>query len=154
MTVSAHEAAAAVSVEDFSYYTAQELARALPMYRLTASQYDTWNTLLAHMERGGRVYMRQEDIAEYLGTNKANVSPALTVLREKGLCWMESPGVYRINPRIAFKGTVNEWNEAMDDVPPEVPEVLIPKYRRRPPRHARPGTRAGARPGAATLRSV
>jgi predicted transcriptional regulator len=141
MTVSAEEAPQTVAVEDFSYYTAQELARALPMYRLTAAQYDVWNVLLGRMERGGRVYMTQDDIAEYLGTDKANISPALKVLREKGLVWMESRAVYRINPRIAFKGSVTEWNDAMEDVPPDVPEVLIPKYRRRPPRASRTGGR-------------
>ncbi|MFF9265763.1 replication/maintenance protein RepL [Streptomyces longwoodensis] len=152
MTASAEEMQT-VSVEDFSYFTAQELARALPMFRLTASQYDVWNTLLGEMGRGGRVVMTQDEIADRLGTNKANISPALTVLRERGLCWRESPGVYRINPRIAFKGTVDEWNEAMDDVPADVPEVVLPKYRRRPPRPGRTG-RAGARPGSPTLRGV
>lgn len=143
MTVSVEESAAQpVSVEDFSYYTAQELARAMPMYRLTATQYDVWNVLLGEMRRGGRVHLRQEDIAERLGIDKANVSPALTGLRGKGLCWMEARGVYRINPRVAFKGSVREWNEAMDEVPPDVPEVVLPTYRRRPPRVSRTGRAA------------
>lgn len=123
-----------VAVEEFSYFTAQELAAALPMYRLTATQYDVWNTMLGSMERGGRVYLTLDDIAERLGAHAPNISTALTVLRERGLLWREGAGTYRVNPRVAFKGTVNEWNEALESIPAGVPEVVLPRYKRRPPR--------------------
>ncbi|MGF1428698.1 hypothetical protein [Kitasatospora sp. LaBMicrA B282] len=50
--------------------------------------------------------------------------------------------MYRVNPRIAFKGTQDEWHEALGEVPDTVPAVLLPSYRRRPPRSGRGGLAA------------
>lgn len=137
MSAQAEETTHTVTVEDYAYFTVQELAAVLPMYRLTSMQYDVWNVMLGEMGRGGWVHITLDDIADRLGTQKPNISPALTVLRERGLCWREAPGIYRINPRVAFKGNVEEWNVAMASVPPDVPEVLMPQYKRRPPRATR-----------------
>lgn len=126
-----------VAVEDFSYFTAQQLAAALPMYRLTAAQYDVWHTMLGAMERGGWVRLTLEEIAARLGAHAPNISTALSVLREHGLLWREGVGCYRVNPRVAFKGSVEEWNEALASIPADVPEVVIPQYTRRPPRAGR-----------------
>lgn len=123
-----------VTVEDYSYYTSRELARALPMYRLTGAQYDVWYTMLGAMQRGGWVELTLADIANRLGMYESNVSTDLSKLRAHGLLWRQSDGLYRINPRVAFRGTVDEWNEALESIPAEVPEVLIPDYKRRPPR--------------------
>lgn len=123
-----------VTVEDYSYFTAQELAAALPMYRLTATQYDVWNTLLGAMQRGGWVPLTLEEISDRLGAYPSNISPALSVLRDRGLVWKEGAGLWRINPQVAFRGTIEEWNEALATIPDSVPEVLIPQYKRRPPR--------------------
>jgi len=126
-----------VLVEDFSFFMARGLSAALPMYRLTATQYDVLHLALANMERGGLVAMTLEEIAERLGTQAPNVSVALAVLRERGLLWREGPGRHRINPHIAFRGSVDEWNAALASIPADVPEVVIPDYRRRPPRPGR-----------------
>lgn len=146
--MTAQAAEETVTLEDFAFFTAQQLAAAMPMFRLTAMQYDVWNVLLGAMQRGNRVFMTLDDMADRLGAQKPNISPALTVLRQRGLVWREAPGIYRVNPRVAFKGSVEEWNEAMAEVPDDVPDVVLPQYKRRPPRAPR-------RPGGhAALRSV
>ncbi|MFD9593120.1 MarR family transcriptional regulator [Kitasatospora sp. NPDC059973] len=122
-----------------SVFTAQELSRALPLFRLTTLQYDVWHTVLGEMADGGWVMLTLDEIAERLGTSKSNISPALSRLAELGLLWRVSNGLHRINPRIAFKGTREEWIEALGEVPAEVPEVVLPNYRRRPPRGHRGG---------------
>lgn len=125
-----------------SVFTAQDLSRALPLYRLTTLQYDVWHTVLGEMTNGGYVALTLEDIAERLATNKSNISPALSRLAEFGLLWRISNGLYRINPRIAFKGSREEWVQALNEVPADVPEVVLPSYRRRPPRATRSGLAA------------
>jgi len=123
-----------VAVEDVAYFMAAELSSTLPMYRLTTTEYDVLHTLLGHMERGGRVYLKLEDIADRLGTAASHISTALTKLRDLGLVWRPTLGQYQVNPRIAFRGTVEEWNQALDEIPDEIPDVIIPTYTRRPPR--------------------
>ncbi|MDH6710902.1 putative transcriptional regulator [Kitasatospora sp. MAA19] len=125
-----------------SVFTAQDLSRALPLYRLTTLQYDVWHTVLGEMTDGGFVTLTLDDIAERLATSKSNISPALNRLAELGLLWRISNGLYRINPRIAFKGSQEEWTEALEEVPADVPEVVLPSYRRRPPRTNRSGLAA------------
>ncbi|WP_329572867.1 helix-turn-helix domain-containing protein [Kitasatospora sp. NBC_01266] len=125
-----------------SVFTAQDLSRALPLYRLTTLQYDVWHTVLGEMTDGGYVTLTLDDIAERLGSSKSNISPALSRLAELGLLWRVSNGLHRVNPRIAFKGSQEEWAEALDTVPADVPEVVLPSYRRRPPRNNRSGLAA------------
>ncbi|MDH6107842.1 putative transcriptional regulator [Kitasatospora sp. MAP12-15] len=125
-----------------SVLTAQDLSRALPLYRLTTLQYDVWHTVLGEMTDGGYVTLTLEEIADRLGTAKSNISPAMGRLAELGLIWRVSNGLHRINPRIAFKGSQEEWIEALDEVPADVPEVVLPSYRRRPPRSNRGGLAA------------
>ncbi|MFE9427027.1 hypothetical protein ACFYNO_29130 [Kitasatospora sp. NPDC006697] len=117
-----------------SMYTAQGLSRALPLYRLTTTQYDVWHVVLGDMADGGWVHLTLEEIGVRLGTSKSNISPALSRLIGLGLLWRVSNGLYRINPRIAFKGSRDDWIAALGEVPDEVPEVVLPDYRRRPPR--------------------
>jgi biotin operon repressor len=125
-----------VSVEDFTILIAKDLALALPMYRLTALQYDVWHT----MQRGtGQTLVTLAELAHRLGTTKTNVSPAVAALRERGLLWRKHNGQYQISPRIAFKGSVEEWNAALDALPPDAPEVVLPAYDRRPPRPVQDG---------------
>ncbi|MFJ8443985.1 replication/maintenance protein RepL [Kitasatospora griseola] len=125
-----------------SVFTAQDLSRALPLYRLTTLQYDVWHTVLGEMTDGGFVTLTLDDIADRLATSKSNISPALNRLAELGLLWRISNGLYRINPRIAFKGSQEEWIEALEEVPADVPEVVLPSYRRRPPRTNKSGLAA------------
>ncbi|MGW7582746.1 MarR family transcriptional regulator [Kitasatospora sp. NPDC054768] len=135
------ETATFLTAED-SVFTAQDLSRALPLYRLTTLQYDVWHTVLSEMTDGGWVPLTLEEIADRLGTKKSNISPALGRLAELGLIWRVSNGLHRINPRIAFKGSQEEWVEALSEVPADVPEVILPAYHRRPPRGGRGGLAA------------
>ncbi|WP_030463350.1 helix-turn-helix domain-containing protein [Kitasatospora sp. NRRL B-11411] len=121
-------------------FTAQALSRALPLYRLTTLQYEVWHTVLGEMTDGGFVALTLQAIADRLATSKSNISPALNRLAELGLLWRVSNGLYRVNPRVAFKGSRKEWNEALQEVPPGVPDVLLPHYHRRPPRTSRPSS--------------
>ncbi|WP_344559704.1 hypothetical protein, partial [Kitasatospora saccharophila] len=75
-------------------------------------------------------------------SSKSNISPALNRLTDLGLLWRISNGLCRINPRIAFKGSQEEWTKALEEVPADVPEVVLPNYRRRPPRTNRSGLAA------------
>lgn len=122
-------------------FTAQALSRALPLYRLTTLQYEVWHTVLGEMTDGGFVALTLQAIADRLATSKSNISPALNRLAELGLLWRVSNGLYRVNPRVAFKGSRKEWNEALQEVPPGVPDVLLPTIT-----GAHPGPADPARP--------
>ncbi|MFD0567792.1 hypothetical protein ACFQ2M_41845 [Kitasatospora saccharophila] len=54
-----------------SVFTAQDLSRALPLYRLTILQYDVWHTVLGEMTDGGFVVLTLDDIAERLATSRS-----------------------------------------------------------------------------------
>lgn len=123
-----------IDVEDYAFRQAQQLALVMPLYRLTTTQYDVWNTLLGFMEHGGVVPIGMKDIATRLNIATPNVSNALARLRTLGLVWRLTPEAWQINPHIAFKGSVEEWNEAMARIPEDVPEVPMPDHKVRPPR--------------------
>ncbi|MFW5420877.1 winged helix-turn-helix domain-containing protein [Nocardiopsis sp. CNT-189] len=116
------------------FYQSQALAWVLPLYRLTTTEHDVWNTMLGRMEDGGRVPLSRADIALRLNTAPTNISPALSRLQELGLLWKVSADLWQINPNVAFKGTTEEWQEALDSVPAEVPPVPMPDHDVRPPR--------------------
>ena len=127
----------AVSVEEYSIFMAQELARVMPLYRLSATQRDVWDTLLGHMQHGGQVPLTRDQIAHRLDIHPNSVSRAMGRLRELGLIWRINLGLWQINPVIAFKGSDEEWAEAINSMPTDVPEVPFPAYHVRPPRRAK-----------------
>lgn len=52
-------------------------------------------------------------ISEKLGICSSAIANALTELKEKGLLFLHSRGMYQLNPRFAFKGSSNARNEAL-----------------------------------------
>ncbi|PWV44617.1 helix-turn-helix domain-containing protein [Nocardiopsis sp. L17-MgMaSL7] len=123
-----------ITVEEYSFFQAQELALVLPLFRLSATEYDVWNTLLGHMAHGGRVPLSRADLAQRLNIKPEVVSRATGRLRELGLIWRLNRSLWQINPQIAFKGTAAEWTEAINTTPDDVPEIPLPDYKVRPPR--------------------
>jgi len=128
------EAQREVTVDEYAILQAQQLPLILPMYRLTATEYDVWNTLLGHMQHGGTVPLGRGDIATRLNIDAGSVSRALKRLRDLGLIWQLSQRKYQVNPVIAFKGSPEEWVTAMDSLPEDVPPVPFPDHAVRPPR--------------------
>ncbi|MEU5859119.1 helix-turn-helix domain-containing protein [Nocardiopsis dassonvillei] len=122
------------TVEEYSFFQAQELALVLPLFRLSATEYDVWNTLLGHMVHGGRVPLSRADLAQRLNIKPEVVSRATGRLKDLGLIWRINRGLWQINPQIAFKGSATEWVEAINTIPEDVPEVPSPEYEVRPPR--------------------
>lgn len=116
------------------YLASRELSRRLPHLRLTVTQYDVWHTLLGEQHRGGVVTMTQAQIAKNLGTSRRKVGEALALFSEWGLIWRPRRGKYRINPRIAFFGKSAEQEEALGEMPADVPPITLPDWQVRPPR--------------------
>ncbi|QKW32486.1 helix-turn-helix domain-containing protein (plasmid) [Nocardiopsis flavescens] len=127
------------TVEEYSFFQAQELALVLPLFRLSATEYDVWNTLLGHMVHGGQVPLSRADVAQRLNIKPEVVSRATGRLKELGLIWRINLGLWQINPRIAFKGTAEEWVHAIDTIPDDVPAVPFPDHTVRPPRRSTTG---------------
>jgi len=127
-----------------SYYQAsRELSAKLPHLGLTATEYDVFHHLLGTQERGGIIRATQEKIAKEFGIGRKEVGEALRRLAGYGLIWRPTRGVYRINPRVAFYGRSSEQAEAIQQIPPEVPELDLPEQGTRPPRRRRKLKEAG-----------
>jgi hypothetical protein len=69
--------------------------------------------LLGTQEPGGRIVIRQEDIAEALGMQRSAVGLALQHLQFARIAWKERSGVYRLNPQVAGFLTVAEADDAI-----------------------------------------
>ncbi|MFE3455905.1 MarR family transcriptional regulator [Nocardiopsis aegyptia] len=128
-----------MTIDEYELHTAQGLYRILALARLTSTQSDVWNTMLASITLGTRVNVSQQEIAAFLQIDASYVSRAARRLKEIGLIW-RPPGsgfTWHANVRMVYKGTTEEWieqiNQADDD---EVPQVHVPAYKVRPPRRS------------------
>ena len=64
----------------------------LALARLTSTQSDVWNTMLASITAGTRVNVSQQEIAAFLQINASYVSRAARRLKEIGLVYREVMG--------------------------------------------------------------
>ncbi|MGW8527010.1 hypothetical protein [Nocardiopsis sp. NPDC055824] len=125
------------SVGEYGYFTSSELTLVMPMYRLSSTQRDVWDTILGWMEPGGLVRRGRQDIADRLGIHPNTVSSALSRLIELRLLWRKGQRLFQVNPHAAYKsktGDPEEWLRAVADLSGEAPSLFAPTYTRRPPR--------------------
>lgn len=121
------------------YMASRALSDRLPFLGLTALQYDVWHILLGRQLRGGVVMLTQAQIADTLQTDRKEVRLALARFEEWGLVYRPRRGQIRLNPMIAFYGSSEAQREALDEMPEDVPEIVLPEARVRP-RSKRPRT--------------
>ena len=100
-----------LSQEGLSDLTAQLAARALGMQAV--------RVLIAMMERAdfrNRVEESHKDLASRLGMSQQDVSKAAIALRDAGLIDQlgNRRGMYRISPRLAWKGDVETLDAELD----------------------------------------
>lgn len=122
------------------YMASRALSERLPYLGLTALQYDVWHTLLGVQYRGGIISMTQQQLADRLQTDRKEVGIALQRFTTWGLIYRPKRGRIRLNPLIAFYGSSEAQQEALADMPDDVPPITLPEARVRPrSRKPRPG---------------
>jgi hypothetical protein len=121
------------------YMASRALSERLPYLGLTALQYDVWHTLCGKQLRGGLVAMTQAQLAEALQTDPKEVRGALQLFEGWGLIYRPRRGRIHINPLIAFYGSSEAQQEALAEMPADVPVIQLPEARVRP-RSKRPRT--------------
>jgi len=119
------------------YQASRALSERLPYYGLSATDYDVWHTLLGNQVPGGIVPLTQRQIAERLGIDKKEVGTSVRRLMGWGFVYAPKRGVYRINPRVAFYGRSGSQEEALAELPRDVPHIQPPDHKVRPPRRTR-----------------
>jgi hypothetical protein len=117
------------------YLASRELSAKLPTLGLSALQYDVWHTLLGVQLKGGIIPMTQQKLAERLQTDRKEIGAALRLFRQWGLIYTPGRGRICLNPLIAFYGSSERQQEALADMPPDVPHITLPGG------HARPRSR-------------
>ncbi|GAB3214247.1 hypothetical protein GCM10027294_53050 [Marinactinospora endophytica] len=112
----------------------QGFARSVPAHRFTTTQSAILFAMIGRAEHGNLVPMLVKEIAEAVGAQPQNVSKAMRALKDRGLIWMVSTGMWRISPYVGFVGSDEEWYEAFHSIPDDVPPVVDLDYKRPPPR--------------------
>lgn len=114
------------------YMASRALSERLPYLGLTGLQYDVWHTLLGVQHKGGIIAMTYQQIADRLQTDKKNISRAIALFRSLGLVYQPRRGTIRLNPLIAFYGSSEQQQDALAEVPEDVPAITLPDGRARP----------------------
>jgi len=124
-------------IDDVEIHVNSEALGALAVFDLTQTELKILLRLVALMEPGGTVMATRDDIATYFGIGPTFVSKVTTKLKSLGLAWRTDINRIQINPNFAFKGTREAWMEAVEALPEDAPQILIPAYEVRPPREVR-----------------
>lgn len=112
----------------------------LPMYGLTSTERDVWDTMVGHQQIGGIVLLTQADISNRLGIARQHVQTAIKKLTSHKFMWMVKRGVYQIHPQIAFYGSAEEQEASIASCIHqlgELPTIEIPQVSKRPARRSR-----------------
>ncbi|MEU0237600.1 winged helix-turn-helix domain-containing protein [Nocardiopsis sp. NPDC006198] len=135
MKMSATTATQTVSIEEYGLLTAHDLYRLLPNMILTGTCRDVWDEILYNIEEGYASPVTRAEIAERLNIDETYVSHATKPLTEAGLIFRRGrESVWYVNPQLAFKGSYEDWQALLADLPDDIPEVQAPFYEVRPPR--------------------
>lgn len=114
-----------------------QFQRMLPMYGLTATERDVWDTMVGNQKVGGLVLLSQQEIADTLGIARQHVQAAIKKLSGHHFLWMKKRGVYQIHPMIAFYGSAEEQEAAIAEYGDDLPVIELPAMQKRPARRAR-----------------
>lgn len=83
---------------------------------MTGEQLKVMLNLIGTMEYDNRITYNREKIAEIVGIRPNNVSRAVKALKEKEIIYEDpnNKNVYKLNPYIGHKGTLNYGNNVVE----------------------------------------
>ena len=95
---------------------------------LTAADLRLLFYLITQMEFGNWVHVGQRAMAQYMGTTQSTVWRSLRKLEQLGLVVQQiktSKPVYRVSPRIAFRGSARAYRSARIDFGLDPREIML-----------------------------
>lgn len=91
---------------------------AMPRLRMAKGEWTLFWTLVSYldMERG-QARVSTKELAEVIDRAPQDTSRALSNLRRRNIVIREAQGVWRINPHLLTRGTIEQWEIEMRDAP-------------------------------------
>lgn len=91
---------------------------AMPKLRMSTGEWQLFWTLAAHIDKErGTASISTGVLAQELDRRGPHVSRSLGDLRRRGIIIQEARGVWRFNPLLLARGSVEDWAKDMDGAP-------------------------------------
>jgi hypothetical protein len=92
--------------------------QAMPKLKMSKGEWSLFWLVVSYtdLERG-EARIATGELSKELGWAGPNTSRALSRLAERNILIKEGPGVWRANPRLLARGTVDKWELHMADAP-------------------------------------
>ena len=83
---------------------------------MTGEQVNVFCNLLSRVEFDNRIFYNREEVSKAVGIRPQHVSRAMRVLKEKEIIYEDpnNKNVYKLNPYIGHKGTMNYGNNVVE----------------------------------------